>query len=257
MMTSRLRMAALSLAGAALLGTAASAAVVRVDQANFKPSAGLITFSEFSLGTVNPVYTPADYGGGPTAPTVRFDGYFLGQSLSANPAVDCPGGTPNACVVGTPNAGLSLDPASPNTFITNDGSAPNTPVLSGSPTFNGAIAVLFDSDQFGVGFDAGFFDAVGSLGLTAYNRNGDLLGTVSNQGFGIEFLGLVSEAADIAGVLFSLTGPEPAGFAIDSLRFGKRDDVIVNPAPIPLPAAGWLLLGGLGGLAALRRRRAA
>jgi len=30
-----------------------------------------------------------------------------------------------------------------------------------------------------------------------------------------------------------------------------------DPSVIPLPAAGWLLLGGLGGLAALRRRRKA
>ena len=30
-----------------------------------------------------------------------------------------------------------------------------------------------------------------------------------------------------------------------------------NPAPIPIPAAGFLLLGALGGLAALRRRRRA
>jgi hypothetical protein len=253
----RLRLAVLSFAGAALLGTAASAAVVRVDQVNFKPSAGLITFSEFPGGTVNPVYTPADYGGGAGAPTVRFDGYFLGQSISANPAADCPDGAPNACIVGTPSAGLSLDPDSPDTFITGDGAAPNSPVLSGSPTFNGAIAVLFDTDQFGVGFDAGFFNAEGSLGLTAFNRNGDFLGSVSNLGLGIEFLGLVSNAADIAGVLFSLTGPEPAGFAIDSLRFGERGDIIVDPSPVPLPAAGWLLLGSLGGMAALRRSRKA
>lgn len=30
-----------------------------------------------------------------------------------------------------------------------------------------------------------------------------------------------------------------------------------TPSPVPLPAAGWLLLGGLGALAAMRRRRAA
>ena len=29
-----------------------------------------------------------------------------------------------------------------------------------------------------------------------------------------------------------------------------------GPAPVPLPAAGWLLLAGLGGLAALKRKRA-
>ncbi|WP_254813781.1 VPLPA-CTERM sorting domain-containing protein [Rhodovulum sp. ES.010] len=29
------------------------------------------------------------------------------------------------------------------------------------------------------------------------------------------------------------------------------------PAPIPLPAAGWMLLAGVGGLAAVRRRKTA
>lgn len=253
MMISKFQMAALVLAGGTCLGSAASAAVVRVTEANFQPTAGLITFSEFALGTVNPSYDAADYGGDAGSPTVNFGGWFLGQSLSANPGLDCPGGAASACVVGTPTAGLSLDPGSADTFITNDGSAPNTPVLSGSPTFNGAVAVLFNSDQYGVGFDAGYFNDVGSLGLTAFNRNGDILGTVSNLGLGIEFLGLISNAADIAGVIFSLTGAEAAGFAIDSLRFGERGD-IVDPAPVPLPAAGWMLISGLGGIAALRRR---
>ncbi len=38
---------------------------------------------------------------------------------------------------------------------------------------------------------------------------------------------------------------------------GFIDDVSITPAPVPVPAAGLLLLGGLGGLAALKRRRRA
>lgn len=39
----------------------------------------------------------------------------------------------------------------------------------------------------------------------------------------------------------------------------ERDKITVpgGPAPVPLPAAGWLMIAGLGGLAALRRRRKA
>ena len=238
-----------------LLALPASASVIRIDEGAFQPSAGVITFSEFAFGTVNPTYAPADYGGDPSAPTVSFGGFFTGQSLSATPAVDCPGAAASGCVVGTPTASLSLDAGSPNTFITSDGANPTSPVLSGSPRFSGPIAVLFSEDQFGVGFDAGFFDAAGSTGITAFARDGSLLGTVANNGLGIEFLGLVSEAGHIAGVFLDLVGAEPAGFAIDNLRFGERGDVVVGPAPIPLPAAGWLLIAGIGGMAAMKRRK--
>lgn len=238
---------------AVVTGSVASAAVVRVDEADFNAGAGLITFSEFALNTVNPTYAPGDYGGDANSPTVSFGGFFEGQSLSANPAVDCPGAAASACVVGTPNAGLALDAASPDTFITNDGANPTSPVLSGSPTFNGPIAVLFSEDQFGVGFDAGFFNADGSTGITAFARDGSILGTVSNIGQGIEFLGLVSQNADIAGVFLDLVGAEPAGFAIDNLRFGVRGQV--NPGQVPLPASSLLLIGGMGAFAAMRRRK--
>jgi hypothetical protein len=237
------------------LGAGASAAVIRLDEAQFLPSAGLITFSEFALGTVNPVYTPADYGGGPGSPTVMTGGYFLGQQLSADPGTDCPGAAATACIVGTPAGPLSLDPAAPETSIRSDGDNPTSPVLSGSPIFDGPIALIFSEDQVGVGFDAGFFNAVGSTGITAFNRAGGLLGTVANTGLGIEFLGLITDDGlpQIAGVFLELIGNEPAGFAIDNIRFGQAEDI----APIPLPAALPMLLGALGLLGLMRTRRAA
>lgn len=241
----------------AMIGTSANAAVVRVDEADFLATAGLITNDEFPLGTVNPTYTPGDYGGGAGSPTVFTGGFFLGQSLSGNAAVDCPGAVATGCVVGTPSGPLTLDPNAPEARIVQDGAFPTSPTLSGTPRFNGPIALLFDIDQFGVGFDGGFFNAAGGTAITAFDRAGNLLGRVSNVGTGIEFLGLVSQDADIAGVFLELVGVEPAGYNIDNIRFGQRGQIIdpTDPNPVPLPASLPLLLIGVGGLAAMRRRK--
>ena len=118
----------------------ANAAVVRIDAAAFTPQAGLITFSEMSLGTVNPVYSPAAYGGGSTAPTVSFGSYFTGQSIT--PGACGPGAAPTGCVTGTPTGPISLALGAGGAFITQDGSNPTSPVLSGSPLFNGPIAII-------------------------------------------------------------------------------------------------------------------
>ncbi|MDR2015251.1 MAG: PEP-CTERM sorting domain-containing protein [Azoarcus sp.] len=246
-----------SICAVALLGVAsvgANANVIRVTESNFLAGSGMITFSEFSVGTRNPVYSPAQYGGESDYPTVSFGGYFLGQSLSTTPSIDCPGAAATACIVGTPIGPLSLDPNSPFTYISKDGAAPNSPVLSGSPQFDGPIAILFDVDVAAVGFDAGYFDAIGSTGITAFARDGTILGTVVNRGLGIEFLGLVTadQSETIAGVFLNLVGPEPSGFAIDSLRFGYRDAILA-----PEPETYAMLLAGLGvvGVIARRRRR--
>lgn len=240
----------------ALLATgSASAAIVQVRANNFSAEAGLITFSEFALGTQNPIYEPSRYGGGNGAPTVSFGGLFTGQSLSPTPQADCPGGAPTACIVGSPSGTLSLDPASPFTATVTDAANATSPVLSGSPLFNGPIAVLFDVDLAGVGFDAGFFDAIGSAGITAFARDGSLLGTITNSILGIEFLGLVTAdgSNQIAGVFLDLVGAEPEGFAIDNLRFGRAGQVAEPGGALPEPATLALLGLGLAGLGAARR----
>lgn len=234
------------------LSFGASADVIRVPVASFTPAAGLITFSEKPAGTQNPVYNPANYGGGGGAPVVSFGGFFAGQSLGGGVC----GGAPTGCVIGTPTGPLGLAANAPITFITSDGANPTSPVLSGTPTFNGPIAMLFSVDQYGVGLDGGFFNAIGGTAITAFDRNGNILGSVTNTGLGIEFLGLVTDdgTASIAGLLFSLVGPEPAGFAIDNVRFGLPGQV--TPPGVPEPAT--LLLFGTAflGLALARRRRA-
>lgn len=251
------------LAGLSLCLTTVSAqavGILKIPEAAFTPTAGLITFSELSLDTVNPTYTPAIYGGGVDAPTVTFAGYFMGQSLGVA-APPCPTGAAlSGCVVGTPSGPLSLDATAPNTFITSDGANPTSPVLSGNPTFNGPIAILFDVDLAGVGLSGGFFDAIGGTAIEAFTRTGVSLGKVTNAALGIEFLGLVTDdgSESIAGLLFSLVGSEPAGFAIDNVRFGLRDQVI-TPGQVPEPSTLVLLGTGFAGLAwvAQRRRRTA
>jgi hypothetical protein len=237
------------------LSASVEGAVIRIPESAFTPAAGLITFSEFPLNTVNPTYTPANYGGGAGAPTVTFDGFFAGQALGT--AATCPAGAMvTGCVVGSPTGPLSLAPASPNTFITSDGANPTSPVLSGTPQFNGPIAILFSNDQAGVGLTGGFFDAIGGTAITAFARDGSVLGSVVNTGTGIEFLGLVTTdgTAQIAGLLFSLVGSEPAGFAIDNLRFGLAGQVVTPNIPEPtLMSLAFVAL--LGGAARRRARR--
>lgn len=243
----------------AVFAMSAQANVIRIDQSAFTAQAGKITFSEFASGTQNPVYAPGNYGGDAGAPTVTFGSWFTGQVGGATNPSACPSGAAvSGCVLGLPSGTLSLDAASPYTSITDDVANPTAPVLSGWPQFGGSISILFDKDLAGVGLDGGYFDAIGGTAIRAFARDGSVIGSVANLGLGIEFLGLVTNdgSAQIAGLQFSLVGPEPAGFAIDNLRFGQAGQVVVPGVPEPETYAMMLLGLGVVGWAARRRRKA-
>lgn len=243
--------------------TAFADSIVQVSESAFQPTAGLITFSEYALGTMNPVYAPMNYGGGPNAPTVTFGGYFKGQTPgAANPGACPSGAVTTGCVLGKPTGPLSLDPNSPQTFIAGDGSMPTAPILSGSPQYNGSIAILFSKPQVGVGLDGGYFDAVGSTAITAFGADGHTIGSVTNSTTGDEFLGLVTASgqATISGLEFSLVGDEPAGFDVDNIRFGEAGQVTVPGGPpvtavTPEPSSLVMLATGLAGLVPAVRSR--
>lgn len=231
------------------------ASIVRLGESNFRSASDRISFNEFPIGTTNPTYSPADYDGdSQNAPTVSFGGFFSGQSLG-NEKNCPPGANLNGCVVGNPSNSLSLAPDSPETFIAQQGNTPNSPILSGTPKFEGPVSVLFDSNLAGVGLDSGFFEVVGGAAIKAFSRDGSLLGSVSNQQKPVEFLGLATEdgSEQIAGLQFSLVGAEPDTYAIDNLTFARAGQLNLPGKSVPEPASA--MGAGLAfGLAALLRK---
>jgi hypothetical protein len=118
--------------------------VVEVVEADFPtPSLGPITFSEFPVDTLNPVYAPGDYTGGPSdprAPTVSFAAVFLGQTATT------------FAVTGQPTAPLTLDtrPGSQQAKIL-PGVAPPDFQLGNAGEITWPLAVRFSSPVAAVG----------------------------------------------------------------------------------------------------------
>lgn len=207
---------------AAAQGIDTLGSVIRIEIEAFDSDAGRITFSELERGSINPIFSAQAYGGPPDGVMVGFAGYFEGQAIGTRETCP-PGAIESGCVVGRPAAPLRLAGDAPAAMIVDDSANPNSPALSGSPKFNGPISFIFSEDIAGVGLAGGYFDRVGATAIQAFDRKGNLLGAVVNTRTGMDYLALVTEDGSdrIAGVQFSIVGPEGAGFAVDDVSFAK------------------------------------
>ena len=229
----------LGAAGALAFAAAAQASLVNLGPGSFTPAASVITFSEpgRSVGDTDPIYSIAGN-------TISFGEYFLGHTVI--------GGAVRT-LTGAPPTPLSLV-QNGRTFITNDGANPTSPVLSGTPIFNGPISFTFSTPVAAVGLSGGYFDAVGATTIEAFDAAGLSLGSIVNSAIGVEFYGLFdSSGSNIAGVSFYITGSEPAGFAIDNVTFGDADVVVRAPEPASLATFGAMLAGLAAGWRIRRR----
>ena len=195
--------------------------LVRLDSGSFTNLATSITFD--TVGTVNPSYSQSVTGIGTV--NVTTGGWFVGQLGGQLPGQS--GVT--TLVDNTPTAAspLTLDATADQTYITTDSASPTSPILSGTPEFNGPISVRFSTPVSGVALTGGYFNAVGSTYIEAYDTNGTVLGRVTNTLIGIEFFGLAMSTGEkrIAGISFYISANEPAGFGIDNLTFGSNTTI--------------------------------
>jgi hypothetical protein len=120
------------------------------------------------------------------------------------------------------NVGVVFD--SP-VFITEDGSNPTSPVLSGEPRFEGPIEGHFVSPGTDtpttvnlLQLDAGYIDDPGSVEIVAHLANGKTRTAIADH-LAIDQISI--SARGIQSFTVQEVGEEDAGFAIDNLGFGS------------------------------------
>ncbi len=131
-------------------------------------------------------------------------------------------------------------------IIKNDFANPTSPVLSPQGQtyiFQGDFWMTFTNGAYGVSFDSGFWDTVGTGTFDVYDPAHNLLASLTNPILGIYTLDL--SAYGIIGSIYFNSVTDPAGAAIDNLAFNS----------VPEPGSLVLLGSGLIGLAGAIRRK--
>jgi hypothetical protein len=114
-------------------------------------------------------------------------------------------------------------------FITTDSSNPSAPVLSGTPQYFGAIEGKFVRTDNGrktalaaFNMDAGYFDSVGSVLVTLYDKAGNVILTRKNTELGIQTFKFRNLPTRVHRFRIDVRGSEANGFAIDNIAFKRR-----------------------------------
>ncbi len=157
-------------------------------------------------------------------PGATFGERFAGQSVEMRGAHDAITGQafgPLTMLAGAAGQNLSVVHFSGQTVLNGYG-AVGFPKREAQG--EGAIAVLFDTDQSALAFDLRGGEAGAALVLF-HRRDGSVIGEVEVQPTGEFAVGFLRQRgiSDIAG--FVLTNTDPEGIAIDTLRFGKTPDL--------------------------------
>lgn len=206
-----------------LLSTAAEAAVVLTTNPTAYDGPGL-DLRPFANGQFNFTFGPVSLPGGIT--------------MTANP--DGGGNTGRGSVIGQGSYGLS-----------NNGRIGGTATYIGLDATEGYVELAFDTliSSFGGYWNYAPNPAAAPV-IGAYDEAGDLLAE-----FNLALLAPISTPAMFNAFVFR--GMSSDATDIKSIRFSGAY-MVLSGSPdgtVPLPAAGGMLLGGLMGLALLRRRK--
>ena len=117
-------------------------------------------------------------------------------------------------------------------FITNDSAQPTTPVLSGTPLFEGPVSGSFVNPangllvtQYGFTVDVGYINNPGSVKITAFDFSAEEITHTFANAEGINHIDVT--AAGVSYFRIETVSDEAAGFSIDNFRVKTAPEGVI------------------------------